>query len=174
MSDLTNRPIVVGNDGTLQGRAAVTRAAIVAGSRGAHLHVVCAHRLADSGLHRDERRNAPGDVSASVTPRGEAAEIAAEGVEIANAVGTPATAHAVHGSPAVVLREVASATGAQLIVLGASLLFPSISRQLAFSPPCEIAVVDLAYGPIFTLAPQQTPARQLWGGAQRASRSQAA
>ena len=178
MSDTPAPPIVVGTDGARRGHAAVTRAAIMASSRGAHLNVVCAHRLADSGLYRDERKLAPSDISYRVTPRQEASQIAAEGVEIASALGVSATAYVVHGGAAWALCEVASNTKADLIVVGAgrprsrlgSLFVATVSRQLARDAPCEVIVVDQAYGPTLTLtAPKRTLAPQT--GAPRRSRS---
>jgi nucleotide-binding universal stress UspA family protein len=167
MSDTQVRPIVVGTDGSLRAGAAVTRAAVVASSRGARLHVVCAHRLSDSGLHRDERRSAPHDVHDSVTPRHEALETAAEGVAAAVEIGADATGHATLGGPAWALRELAAELNAALIVVGAgsrrSLLARLFARtvdvQLTRDAPCQIVVVHEIEGPIVK-GPSATQTRE--------------
>lgn len=122
MSSITSQhrtdAVVVGTDGTPDGRAAVRRAAIVAAHRDVPLHIVHAYELDDTVEHRAMRTVAPRDVAESISGRGEAFEILSEARADLKAEDLEVHCHAVRGSVATALRHVAEEHGASLVVVG--------------------------------------------------------
>ena len=136
--------VVVGTDGSTGAERALERAARLAGSSGARLHVVSAFH--DGGPFKerlgDSARVDPIDVVRV------AEEVLARAAAHARRHGVEPELHAREGDPAEALIEVAEEQDADLIVVGSRgwsavrrFLLGSVSHKVAHHAPCTVMVV---------------------------------
>lgn len=145
--------IVVGTDGSERAARAVEQASALAKICGATLHVVGAYKGIDTAI---ATAMAAGSLVATPPALGHASEEEAEaaqralesGVEPIRADGITVEAHAITGSPAQVLLDLAKRVGADLIVVGnrgmtgSHRILGSVPNTLAHHATCAVLIVQ--------------------------------
>jgi nucleotide-binding universal stress UspA family protein len=141
-------PIVVGTDGSHTAELAVQKAAELAVSLGAAVHVVNCYRPVSSGAWMA----AAGGVAVSEVVAGEDAKIEADAI-VARArqrlasLGVEARTHVCTGEPADALMSIADSEGAQMIVVGnrgmagARRVLGSVPNRVSHHASCGVLIV---------------------------------
>jgi len=137
--------IVVGTDGSETAKRAVAEAVRLASALGADVHVVSAYEPM-RGLA------AAGVAGFGVAPSGDEDAVLettlAEAAAVVRAADVPAHTHAIHGTPADALVEVANAVGASLIVVGnqgmhgAKRVLGSVPNSVSHRARCNVLIVS--------------------------------
>lgn len=144
------KAILVGVDGSPTSNEALRRAALLAGSTGAELHVVCAYQNAaltaltpaggiDFGAGSDSMLG---------SLKQAAEEILGSAVKELGADAAKVQTHAVEGEPSDVLIDSAETLGCDLIVVGnrgmrggKRLLLGSVPNRVAHHAACDVMIV---------------------------------
>jgi nucleotide-binding universal stress UspA family protein len=151
---MTHANIVVGTDGSATATAAVRRAAALASTDGAVLHLVTAYDPEQSAADRDQAEALPEQLRWMASP-GQAAEnlledaaalLAEEDVE---GDALRVQRHARPGDPADVLLEVADELRADLVVVGNKgmlglkrFVVPSVPNRVSHRAHCDVLIVN--------------------------------
>ncbi len=137
------RSIVVGTDGSKDAELAVERAAEIAKSTGARVHLVTV--MADSSIHEPIASSAKTE---SVDMGGIAESVLARALRTLEAEGIDAESHTRQGDPARALIEAAEELDADLIIVGARgksglerFLLGSVSSKLSHYADRSVMVV---------------------------------
>ena len=133
--------IVVGTDGSSTATVAVDHAAKLARSTGAVVHLVCAYNpVPGHGLAAEafDYNN----------PRDDAEACLSEAAELIRSNGVEVETHAVPGSAALALVEVAQAARASMVVVGSKgmtgsrrFLLGSVPDKISHHAPCSVMIV---------------------------------
>lgn len=145
--------IVVGTDGSERAARAVEQASALAKLCGATLHVVNAYKGIESAVAGAMAAGSlvatPPSIGDASKEEADAAQQALEsGVEPIRADGVTVEAHAITGSPAQVLLDLAERVGADLIVVGnrgmtgSHRILGSVPNTLAHHATCAVLIVD--------------------------------
>ena len=138
--------IVVGTDGSPTAGAAVTKAAELAGTCGAALHLVTAYRPIESmGLPAEVM---PANIHEVMNPAEDARRVLEEAAGKVKAEGISVETHACAGDAAGALIEVADAVNADCIVVGSRgmtgktrFLLGSVPNKVSHHAPCTVMIV---------------------------------
>ena len=141
--------ILVGTDGSSTATGAVTTAIGLAGSLGAHLHVVCVH---DAAHVSTAIAAATAGVPSSFNEVNQAARehtdaVLGQAADRARAEGVEVTVHACTGSPAETIVSVAAGEGVDLIVVGnrgmhgIRRVLGSVPNHVAHHATCAVMIV---------------------------------
>jgi hypothetical protein len=139
--------LVVGTDGSETADEAVRRAAELARTSGAKLHIVSAYEPVAPARLREEAVEAPKDIEWAINPREDvdatlerAKGIAGEGLEVET--------HARQGDPADAILDVAEEIAADLIVVGNKgmtgarrFLLGSVPNRISHHAPCAVLII---------------------------------
>jgi len=139
--------LVVGTDGSQTADEAVRKAAELAGTAGAELHIVSAYEPVAPARLREEAVEAPKDIEWAINPREDvdatlerAKGIAGEGVTV--------EVHARQGDPADAILDVAEEIEADVIVVGNKgmtgarrFLLGSVPNRISHHAPCAVLII---------------------------------
>ena len=133
--------IVVGTDGSSTAALAVDHAARMAKSTSAVLHLVCAYELVPGhGL--------AAEALAYCDPRKDAETCLSEAAALISTSGVEVETHAVPGSAASALVDIARETGASMLVVGNKgmtgsrrFLLGSVPNKISDHAPCSVTIV---------------------------------
>jgi nucleotide-binding universal stress UspA family protein len=133
--------IVVGTDGSSTASIAVDHAARMAASTGAVLHLVCAYNpLPGHGLSAE--------ALVYCDPLKDAESCLSDAVALIRPSGVEVETHAVPGSAALALVEVAQKTNASMLVVGNKgmsgsrrFLLGSVPNKISHHAPCSVTIV---------------------------------
>lgn len=132
--------IVVGTDGSETAKMAVSKAAALARQSGGQLHIVTAYDSKPEPL--------PEELNWLETAGAQAEKILEQATEHTDTAGLDVKTHARVGDPASVLLDIATETGADLIVVGnkgmggiTRFLLGSVPSKVAHHAPCDVLIV---------------------------------
>jgi len=141
------KKLVVGTDGSETADEAVRKAAELAHTAGAKLHIVSAYEPVAPARLREEAVEVPRDLEWAINPRQDvdatldhAAAIAGEGIEVET--------HARQGDPADAILDVAEEISADLIIVGNKgmtgarrFLLGSVPNRISHHAPCAVLII---------------------------------
>ena len=141
------KKLVVGTDGSETADEAVRKAAELARTAGAKLHIVSAYEPVAPARLREEAVEVPKDLELAINPRQDvdatldhAAGIAGEGLEVET--------HARQGDPADAILDVAEEISADLIIVGNKgmtgarrFLLGSVPNRISHHAPCAVLII---------------------------------
>ena len=147
------RSIVVGPDGSDGAAYAVACAAELAGYTGATLHVATVGGAATSAMLGDPLAGAAAMSVAAEETRDELTAIVEQAAEPAREKGVTVATHALVGSAAQALCDLAERVGADLIVVGnrgmqgGRRFLGSVPNTVSHHAPCSVFIVDTTHIP---------------------------
>ncbi len=141
------KKLVVGTDGSETADEAVRKAAELARTAGAKLHIVSAYEPVAPARLREEAVEVPKDLEWAINPRQDvdatldhAATISGEGIEVET--------HARQGDPADAILDVAEEISADLIIVGNKgmtgarrFLLGSVPNRISHHAPCAVLII---------------------------------
>ena len=140
--------IVVGTDGSDTAKEAVRQATDLARLLGASLYLVSAYEPVSEARLRQERQEAPGDLSHAIGPREDVNATLAEAAQEIESVGVQVETFPRQGDPADAILDVAEETNADLIVVGNKgmtgakrFLLGSVPNKVSHHAPCSVLIV---------------------------------
>ncbi|GMU78794.1 MAG: universal stress protein [Acidimicrobiia bacterium] len=142
------RTIVVGTDGSEGAGVAVERAASLAALTGATLHIATVGGAATSAMLGDPLAGAAAMSVAADETREELSQIVERAAEPARARGVTVATHALIGSAAQALCDLADRVGADLVVVGnrgmqgGRRFLGSVPNTISHHAPCSVLIVD--------------------------------
>ena len=142
------RSIVVGTDGSEGAAIAVGVAAQLAKFSGATLHLATVGGAATSAMLGDPLAGAAAMSVAADETRDELAAIVEKAAEPAQAMGVTVATHALVGSAAQALCDLAERVGADLLVVGnrgmkgGRRFLGSVPNTVSHHAPCSVLIVD--------------------------------
>ena len=148
------RSIVVGTDGSEGAAHAVATAAELAGYCGATLHVATVGGAATSAMLGDPLAGAAAMSVGAEETRDELAAIVEKAAEPALAQGVTVATHALVGSAAQALCDLAERVAADLLVVGnrgmqgGRRFLGSVPNSVSHHAPCSVLIVDTTHIPV--------------------------
>ena len=148
------RSIVVGTDGSVGAAYAVATAAELAGYSGATLHIATVGGAATSAMLGDPLAGAAAMTVGADETRDELAAIVEKAAEPALAKGITVATHALIGSAAQALCDLAERVGADLLVVGnrgmqgGRRFLGSVPNSVSHHAPCSVLIVDTTHIPV--------------------------
>jgi len=140
--------IVVGTDGSETAAKAVSQAVELAASVGATVDLVSAYEPVSDARLREERTEAPDDVSWMVNPREDVDATLQAAAAVAAEKDVRVQIHARQGDPADAILDVAEEQHADLIVVGNKgmtgakrFLLGSVPNKVSHHAPCSVLIV---------------------------------
>jgi nucleotide-binding universal stress UspA family protein len=140
--------IVVGTDGSGTATEAVRQATAMAKALGAGIHLVSAYEPVSNQRLREERREAPGDVQWSISPREDVESTLREAAETIEGEGVSVETYSREGDPADAILDVAEERNADLIVVGNKgmtgakrFLLGSVPNKVSHHAPCSVMII---------------------------------
>ena len=140
--------IVVGTDGSETARGAVKEAADLANQVGAKLDIVSAYQPVSEARLRQERLEAPSDISHTVGPSEDVEATLADAAKEAKSRGIDVETFARQGDPADAILDVAEEENADLIVVGNKgmtgakrFLLGSVPNKVSHHAPCSVMII---------------------------------
>lgn len=146
------RSIVVGTDGSDRSRIAVAHATELAALTGATLHVATVGGATTAAMLGDPLASAAAISVAAEETRHELLQLVEEAAEPARAKGVTVTTHALIGSAASALCELAERVEADLLVVGnrgmkgGRRFLGSVPNTVSHHAPCSVLIVDTTHG----------------------------
>jgi nucleotide-binding universal stress UspA family protein len=140
--------IVVGTDGSETARGAVKEASDLAKQVGAKLDIVSAYQPVSEARLRQERLDAPSDISHTVGPSEDVEATLADAAKEAKSKGVDVETFARQGDPADAILDVAEEEDADLIVVGNKgmtgakrFLLGSVPNKVSHHAPCSVLII---------------------------------
>jgi nucleotide-binding universal stress UspA family protein len=140
---------VVGTDGSATATAAVQRAAALARSDGATLHVVTAYDPVPDRSQATELESLPEEMRWMGSPGQAAEDVLSEATALLGGREIDVERHARPGDPAEVLLEVADEVDADLLVVGNKgmqgvkrFVVPSVPNRVSHHARCDVLIVN--------------------------------
>jgi nucleotide-binding universal stress UspA family protein len=140
--------IVVGTDGSDTAKEAVRQATDLAKKVGASLDLVSAYEPVPPSRLREERQQAPDDLSHAIGPREDVDATLAEAAKEIEAAGLEVKTYARQGDPADAILDVAEEQNADLIIVGNKgmtgakrFLLGSVPNKVSHHAPCSVLIV---------------------------------
>jgi nucleotide-binding universal stress UspA family protein len=138
--------IVVGTDGSETANAAVHQAADLAKQLGAKLDIVSAYAPVSETRLREERQQAPADITHRLSPKEDVEATLADAAQAAG--GVEVGTYARQGDPADAILDVAEEQKADLIIVGNKgmtgakrFLLGSVPNKVSHHAPCSVLIV---------------------------------